>query len=294
MSSPQAVEPVAAQARQGFARAPTLHVLWLAAFLVVAAPSVLWLVERWTRGIGAIWYSGQHGIFIPFLAGFFAWRELRQTREPEAGSAWGWLFVLPGLACMVLDVVAGTGLLGAIGMVLSLPGLALLALGRGWTRRLAFPLALGWLMLPIPAVLASQAHVVLRLISASATSYLLPLFGVAVARQGTTLLIPRGEIEVSDACSGFSTLHASVTLALILAYLTPSLGRRALLLGVAPLLALATNVVRVTALVLLCHFYGFELLDTVAHQLSGYAAFAVSLVVLFALAGPTALGGRAR
>jgi exosortase len=115
-----------------------------------------------------------------------------------------------------------------------------------------------------------------------------------VARQGTTLLIPRGEIEVSDACSGFSTLHASVTLALILAYLTPSLGRRALLLSVAPLLAVVTNVVRVTALVLLSHWYGFELLDTVAHQLSGYAAFAVSLAVLFALAGPGALGSRAR
>jgi exosortase len=274
--------------------AMAVHALWIAAFLLVATPSMLWLVERWTRGIGAIWYSGQHGLFMPFLAGFFAWRELREPREPEVGSAWGWLFVLPGLACMVLDVVVGTGLLGAIGMVLSLPGLSLLALGRGRTRRLAFPLALGWLMLPIPALLASQAHMVLRLVSATGASQLLPLFGVAVARQGTTLLIPSGEVGVSDACSGFSTLHASLTLALILAYLTPSLARRALLLAIAPLLAVVTNVVRVTALVLLCHHYGFELLDTAAHELSGYVAFAVSLLALFALAGPQAFGGRAR
>ncbi len=293
MSSSEAVA-AAEQERRTSVLAPTLHVLWLAAFLIVAAPSLLWLVERWTRGIGAIWYSGQHGIFIPFIAGFFVWRELRQAREPEAGSAWGWLFVLPGLAAMVLDVVAGTGLLGAIGLVFSLPGLSLLALGTARTRRLAFPLALGWLMLPIPAVVAGQAHVVLRLVSAAATSVLLPLLGVSVAREGTTLLIPRGEVEVSDACSGFSTLHASVTLALILAYLTPSLGRRVLLLSVAPLLAIVTNIVRVTALVLLCHHYGFELLDTAAHELSGYAAFAVSLVVLFRLAGPEAFVSQKR
>ena len=294
MTSPEAVAAAAETERHGSLRVPTLHLLWMAAFLMVAAPSVLWLAERWTRGIGAIWYSGQHGIFIPFIAGFFAWRELRQAREPETGSAWGWLFVLPGLAAMVLDVVAGTGLLGAIGLVFSLPGLSLLALGAGRTLRLAFPLALGWLMLPIPALLASQAHMVLRLVSASAASDLLPLFGVAVARQGTTLLIPRGEVEVSDACSGFSTLHASVTLALILAYLTPSPARRVLLLAVAPILAVGTNIVRVTALVLLCHHYGFELLDTIAHQLSGYAAFAVSLALLFWLAGSDTLGGRAR
>lgn len=293
MSTPEAVG-AADRERPGSSLAPALHLAWMAAFLIVATPSMLWLVERWTRGIGAIWYSGQHGIFIPFIAGFFAWRELRQVREPEAGSAWGWLFVLPGLAAMVLDVVAGTGLLGAIGLVASLPGLSLLALGPGRTRRLAFPLALGWLMLPIPAVVASQAHLALRLMSATATSYVVPLFGVAIARQGTTLIIPRGELEVSDACSGFSTLHASVTLALILAYLAPSLGRRALLLAVAPLLAVVTNVVRVSALVLLCHRYGFELLDTAAHQLSGYAAFAASLVVLFWLAGSDALGSRAR
>ena len=294
MSSTEAVGPARVQTRWVPGAAPILHALWLAAFLLVAAPSALWLLERWTRGIGAVWYSGQHGIFIPFIAGFFIWRELRQEREPEAGSAWGWLFVLPGLACMVLDVVAGTGLLGAIGMVLSLPGLSLLALGPGRTRRLAFPLALGWLMLPIPALVASQAHVLLRLISASAAAALLPLFGIAVARQGTTLLIPSGEIEVSDACSGFSTLHASLTLALILAYLTPSLARRALLLSVAPALAVVTNIVRVTALVLLSHHFGFELLDTAAHELSGYAAFAISLVLLFWLAGSEALGGRAR
>jgi exosortase/archaeosortase family protein len=56
----------------------------------------------------------------------------------------------------------------------------------------------------------------------------------------------------------------------------------------------ATNVVRVTALVLLAQVYGLEILDTAAHQLSGYAAFAVSLVVLFGIAGSDAFGSRTR
>jgi exosortase len=291
MSSPEAVDPAPAQA-PAHALPMAVHALWLTAFVVVATPSMLWLVERWTRGIGSIWYSGQHGMFMPFIAGYFVWRELRGATSVEAGSAWGLLFVFPGLACMVLDVVAGTGLLGSIGLVLSLPGLSLLLLGVRRSLRLAFPLALTWLMLPIPAVLASQAHLVLREVSATAASVLVPLFGVPVLRQGTTLLIPRGEVGVSDACSGFSTLHATVTLAVILAYLAPSPRRRLLLLAVAPLLAIVTNVVRVAALVLLCQRFGFELLDTSAHELSGYVAFAASLAALFALAGTDALGTR--
>ncbi len=272
----------------GWARALLPHLFWLVPFGAVFAPTVAFLFDRWTR---SVWDNG-HGMFVPAIVGYLAWDHFRRrplgTPRP---SALGFLFLVPGLAAVVLDSAIHTELLAAGGLVLCLPGLALLLLGTAHTAALGFPLLLTAFMLPIPAVFVSQVHLVMRYASAVASGWTVRLLGIPVIRDGTTLLIPRGFVEVSDACSGFSTLYASVTLSLILAYLTPSWRRRLLLLAAAPLLALVCNAIRVSILVLLAHFFGFDLLETSLHELSGMVSFFVALVGLFALADKRGLRG---
>ena len=115
---------------------------------------------------------------------------------------------------------------------------------------------------------------------------LLPWLGISVYTEGTTLHIANGALQVADACSGFSTLYASVAVAALTAWTASSSGRRALVLLAAPPIAIASNVVRVVLLVLLVAWRGTDVLETILHPLSGMMTFALSLPLIFWLGGP--------
>src|SRR5204862_2153558 len=127
-------------------------------------------------------------------------------------------------------------------------------------RAIAFPLAFLVFALPIPLGLTEHIHLVLRHIVANSTAALVPLLGVPVFREGTSLHLAAGSVQVADACSGFSTLYAAVAVAFLTAYSTQSTTRRALVLLLAAPLAIASNVLRVILLVLLVVWSGPEIL----------------------------------
>jgi exosortase len=172
---------------------------------------------------------------------------------------------------------------GTVGLLLTLPGLSLTLLGVERTRRLVAPLAASWLMLPIPRTLATDTQ--LRHVTAVCVEWLLDFGGYTVFREATVLQLPPRIFVVSDACSGFATLYAALSIAFLLACVTPSNLRRALLLLVAPALAIVANVVRVFILVVLTYHHGDWFIDSFFHPFSGVATFVVVLVALLAVAG---------
>jgi exosortase len=259
-----------------------IHALWIALFVGIFAPTIGWLLGRWTDGL---WFNG-HNLFIPVVVAWL-FRDVlrRQELAAEDGSALGFAFLVPALLLRIYDLAIHTQVLSAFALFLALPGLCLLFLGRQRTRAFTFPLILTFFMLPFPAVAVAPVHQVLREITAWGTAQLIPWLGIVVAREGTTLMIPSGIVLVSDACSGFSTFYAALTLALILAYMATTLQRRIAIIVSAIVLAVACNIVRVTFLVLLAHYVGFEMLGTFAHEASGLLAFAITLIALFLIVG---------
>jgi exosortase len=252
----------------------------------VFAPTVYWLWGRWTYSV----FTNGHGIFVPFLIAYLVREQLKQETDPTAqASAWGFAFLAVGLAARALDSAIQTELLSAVGLVLTLPGIALLLLGARRTRDIVFPLALALFMIPLPAGALSRFFMVLRTITAIAASHIVPLAGIPIDREATHLLIPNQVVEVADNCSGYSTLYAAILTALILAHLSRSPRRRVAVLLAAVPLALICNFFRVSALVLLVHFFGPQMLDTWLHPASGLALFAIVILALFAIAGRDSL-----
>ncbi len=270
-------------------RAPLIHFAWIALFLAAFAQTLAWLFERWTASV----YLNAHGLFVPLVIAWLVWENLRRNpeRTPEA-SPLGFLLVVPGLALLALDGVIHSDLLAAVGLVLALPGVALLVLGARRTRDLAFPIALLPLMLPLPFAWLVPLHSVLRRVTAHGAMWVLQLMGRPTLLEGTTLRVPHAEVEIADACSGYSALFAALVLALVLCYLGRSNPRRALILLAAPVVAMFGNVLRAAYLVLAIEREGPGLLATPIHQLSGIIAFAGTLVVLFLLAERRAVFGR--
>jgi exosortase len=270
-------------------RPPLIHALWIGLFLAAFAQTFAWLWERWTASI----YVNAHGLLVPVVVAWLAWENLSRNpvREPRS-SALGFLLLVPGLAMLALDSVIRSDLLAATGLVVALPGLSLLVLGVERTRSLAFPLALLPLMVPLPYAWLAPLHYGLRVVTAQGAKVLLELSGRPTLIEGTVLRVPRAEVEVADACSGYSALFAALVLVVVLCYLGRSWPRRALLLIAAPVVALFGNVLRAVWLVIAIERWGTGVLETAVHQGSGIVAFAGTLIVLFLLAERRAVFGR--
>lgn len=247
-------------------------------------PTVLWLWTRWTM---SVWHNA-HGMFVPPLVGYLVWLELRRRPElrHETGSAWGFLLLVPALALHALDAGIHTELLSAVSLVLALPGLSLLFLGLKRTKAIAFPLAFMAFALPIPLGLTETAHLILRKITVAVVATLVPLFGITLFTDRTTLHLANGTLQVADACSGFSTLYAAFAVAALTAYSAASPARRVLVLAMAAPVAIVSNVLRVLLLVVLVAVQGQGVLQTFLHPLSGMMTFALALPVIFWMGGP--------
>jgi exosortase len=259
-------------------------VLWLLGIelLVLYVPTLMWLWDRWTF---SVWHNA-HGLLIPPAVAYFVYQELKQRPHlPTASSRWGFLFLVPAMILQALDAGMHTELLSAASLVLALPGLSLLLIGAERTRAIAFPLAFLAFALPIPLGLTENIHLALRHMVTAVTANVVPMLGIPIFVEGTTLHMARGALQVADACSGFSTLYAAMAVAFLTAYSTPSPSRRALvLLGAAPI-AIVSNMLRVILLVVLVVWRGPEILETWIHPASGMMTFALALPIIFWLGG---------
>lgn len=246
--------------------------------VVLFGPTVAWLVDRWTMSV----WQNAHGMFVPPLVAWLAWHALKgRTSLPRQGSRWGFALLAPALALHAIDAGMHTQLLSAFALFLAIPGMTLLLLGGARTRLIAFPLAFLVFAMPIPLAFTEPLQLVLRHFVATTIAAWLPVFGVDVFLEGTALHLTNGIVQIADACSGFSTLYAALTVACIVAYTTPSARRRALVLVAAAPVAIAANLVRVMALSLIVAWGHARLLDTFVHPLSGMLTFALALPVLF-------------
>ena len=255
---------------------------WLVVVLlgVLYAPTCLWLWERWTM---SVWQNG-HGILVAALVFYLVWEELKKlTALPLSSNPWGFAILIPALLIHMLDTGINSQLLSGIALFASLPGLALLFLGTARTKAILFPLATLLLTLPIPLVFTESIHMALRHIATKSVVWLLHLFGVPVFSTGTLIEVEGGSLMIADACSGFATLYAAVTIAILTAYFCNSISRRILLLLIAAPLAVAVNIVRVLLLTLLVNWFGIDILATKAHELSGMLTFMIALPIIFFL-----------
>ena len=251
-------------------------VLWCALFF----PTLTWMFARWT---GSFWHNN-HSMIVAVMIVILARGALRRTRGQQYDvTLWGLPLLAAGLVLLVAEAGMGGHELGSLGFVLTLPGLALLLLGKTRFLALRLPLAMSVFLIPMPSLIAS--HLFLRSITAEWTLELLHLFGIRASLYYSRLETTDHTFIVSEACSGFSTLVAAVSLSFFLFAACRSRARRiALIASIVPL-TLVANAIRVLLLVLLSMSVGIEVLDTAMHEGSGVLTFVFVIGALFLIAG---------
>ncbi len=157
-----------------------------------------------------------HGFFVLPVSLWLIWlrRDMLRRMTPRQEP----------LALLALAAMAGGWLIGRAGDVLAVEEVALVGMlvalfvfvfGRAVSRRLVFPLAFLFFMVPVGDALIAP----LQDFTARFAVELLRWSGIPVFHDGIMIQIPNGLYEVAEACAGIRFLIANVVISALFAHL---------------------------------------------------------------------------
>ncbi len=259
----------------------------LALLAALFAPTVGWLVRSWRVHP---YYS--HGLLMPAVAAWFAWRARAQFSLDTPHDT-GLLLIAGGVGLHLTALRWAANPLSSAALLLVLSGFALLAGGPRAFRAAAFPLALLALAVPIPLI----ERLAPPLAGATARGAVLAAgsIGTGVVQVGAQLIVADGSFTVGAPCSGLRSLVALGTLAVVIAGVADGpRGGRAALVALALPLALLANWLRLLGLLWLADTFGADRALTLFHPLSSPLIFALATIGLLAVGSILGCHVRAR
>ena len=236
------------------------------------------LSERWSAEPE---YS--HGYFVPLMSAFFLWIRRHFILDQEAkGSYWGLALLVIGISLNWASTYYYYTLLGAISLLPTLAGLAVLAFGLSGLKWAGPSIAFLFFMIPLPGAFSGMlAHPLQRLATESST-FLLQLLGIAAVADGNIILLSDGSIGVVEACSGLRMLilFFAISAAVAMIVKRPVWERLLILVSAAPI-ALGANILRITATGIIHEMFGAAVADGFFHNVGGLIMGPVALGILF-------------
>lgn len=243
-------------------------------FVVAFAPVVLEMGSVWLddgdRAYGAL--------VLPFCV-YLAWDRREALRQAIGRGSWGGLpIVVAGVACLVLGALAQSQTVQSVALPLTLAGLVPFHFGWPVARRLAFPLAFAFLMVPIPHYLYLAIAFPLQQLAAALAARFLEGVGVVVFLEGNVLHLPHGALGVTEACSGIRSLFSLGVLSLAWGYLSFRGALPVVLLTISAIpISVIANSARVVGTGLAGRWFGQDVASGVVHDSAGWAVFVVAL-----------------
>ena len=219
-----------------------------------------------------------HGFFVLPVSLWLIWlrrgelKRLTPRQEPLALAALvamgcGWLIGRAG-DVLAVEEVAWVGMLIA---------LFIFVFGRDVSRRLMFPLAFLFFMVPLGDALIAP----LQDFTARFAVALLRLSGIPVFHDGIMIQIPNGLYEVAEACAGIRFLIANVVISALFAHLAyEKRWKFWLFLGIGFVLPIVANGFRAYGIILLGYWSDGKLAAGVDHLIYGWAFFSIVMILL--------------
>lgn len=274
--------PIPAASATAAGRAPA----WIQAGLLATLVGL-----AWHRTLGMLWETWStndnysHGPLVPATSLVLVWLRRDRLRalavRPDAR---GLALVALGCLMQVLGVRADVFALQGWALVPLLFGLSLAFFGVAITRMLAFPIGYLGFMLTFPPVVMNTLSFALKEVSVGASVAIAQGLGVALERDGMSILLDTGELRVENPCSGLRSLLALLATGTLFAYFQKGGGwRRAAVLVAATPIALLGNVARLVLVILAAERRGVVWASGTFHDMTGYVVYAVALAALLGL-----------
>jgi EpsI family protein len=255
------------------ARIPLIYAL-LAASLVATWPSVGSLIAHWWNV-----YDYHYGFLVGALSLIWLVGERKSAafRDPQSGRLAPW--ALPIVLVAWLVAVKGNSVLAHQLLLPAVLGAVVFAVGgAGALQRAATPLVYLYFAIPVWDYLVP----VLQQATIAAMEVALGVLKIPAVVDNFTVTLPSGKFQIIEGCSG----RRYFVVALAIAYAAGVVQhvtwpRRILLLGLAAVLAIVANWVRVLIVIIAGHLTDMRhYLVAVEHQSLGLALFVVLLVAI--------------
>ena len=237
------------------------------------------------RLLAGIWAESEeynHAFLTLPIIGYMAWnkRSTLSLEHPQY-SAIGLLLLLFAMPAYFFAMLTEVRTIIALSLFLTIVGTLIYLLGIQAIRELFVPLLLLLILIPFPEQLYIKLTFPLQLKVSQASEIIVKMFGVPLLREGNLMNIPEKRFEVVEACSGLRSMITLITLSIIIGYylLKKNSSKLILLLASAPT-AIAVNIVRITAMILLFHFFKLDLTEGTLHSITGLLIFGFALGIL--------------
>jgi exosortase len=165
-------------------------------------------------------------------------------------------------------------------------GLTLFHLGTEIFRKVAFPIAFLFFMVPLPAIVFNAIAFPLQELAAHNAEWMLDLLGVPVLRDGNVIHLKDVSLGVTEACSGIRSLISLLALSVAWAYLTlPRIGLMVVLVIAAVPVTIVANAGRVVLTGLVSQHFSVAYAQGFFHSFSGWIIFLFAFVCLLGIYG---------
>ena len=249
------------------------------AFIFAYIGTMSLLVKTW---LGQSSYS--HGFLIPLISLYLVYSERQRLSQIsiQPNLLFGLPVTLIGCLMLILGIAGSTAALQELSMLIVLPGVVLMTLGKSFLKRLALPIIYLIFMISVMDILLDRLHWPSQLFSATMASKVLSLFNIPVFQHDNFLELPNVTLEVANSCSGVRHLVSIVALAIPLAYLTQNgVWRKIILITFGVIVGILTNGFRIV-LIGIYAYNGGEVLHGPFHVFQGLFVAVVGYVILFA------------
>jgi len=237
-----------------------------------------WLLNVWLTDPV---YS--HGILIPVVSLFFAWKTIHDqgSRDPEPFRL-GMVPFMLGIILHAFGFVMTFPFLSAISFMFVICGVILYIYGEKMMESLLFPVLLLIFAIPIPWTPAIATT--LQSISARCSTTLLEILGVGITRIGSEMRLDDCAFSIGLPCSGMNTLISLLAISAVFVHLLKCPApRKAALFCVTIPIAIAANIVRVTAIILIADHFGKDVAMKLFHDISSPFVFIIAFVFLITI-----------
>jgi len=292
---------------------------WLTPALWAAIAVCLWRMfatmfrEMWTRWFPAWHYThldlydrivgGEsyytHGPLVPIVSVIIALLLVRHVRVPVKPMPKFGALVLGGSLLLHLAAsLARVNFISGFALIGVLAGLTLVFWGGMALRRLWFPLAFLFFMVPLPEFTIADLNFYLKMTAAAVGVELANFFGVYCSRSGNQVFLDDGKhLVVANVCNGLRTLISLLAFGALYAFICKLRGFwRVGLFVMSVGVALAANSLRILALLVVAHIWDEEAATGWFHDTSGMLIFVLAFLLMFgiekAILGVRALLGR--
>ena len=224
------------------------------------------------------------GLLVIPLSLLLVWEKRKEISAlPPQPSNWGLAVWVAGTVALFAGSLGAELFLTRFSLLVMIAGLCLFLLGRHHLYRIALPLGLLLLVIPLPQLVFGQIAFPLQLLASRLSQSVISLVGIPVLREGNIIFLPHITMGIVEACSGLRSIFSLLALGLLYGhFLEPRWPIRFLLAALTLPIAIAVNMLRIVGTGVLSQHWGQTTAEGFFHGFYGWAHFVVALGLLLA------------